>query len=324
MADQQKFRNLERKYRRLKRQDKMERFRANLPALAVTVLLTAAAVIAICFAVRQRHPEMPTALRMYVLDVGQGDAVLLTTETHSVLIDAGDPDQGMRIVQMLKALHIDRLDCVINSHPHADHIGGLADILSEMPVGAIYLPQMPETLIPTSYTFSHVLELAEEKGIALHTPACGEVLPLGTAELTFLSVDNSGFDGLNDCSLGCCITCGTQRFFCAGDLEAAGEKAFLAAGLIAPVTVLKVSHHGSSSSTTPEFISAAQPQFAAISCGARNDYGHPSEKALRTLRDAGCAVYRTDLDGTVIFATDGTSALSVELGYDFGFLEARS
>lgn len=305
-------------YRRIERQIRWKNLCRRIPKMLGAVLLTAAAVIAVWVLTKPRAVNVPDALRVYVLDVGQGDAILLQTKTHSILIDAGEADQGERIVQMLKALGVKRLDGVINSHPHADHLGGLPAVLAEIPVGTLYLPEIPAPLTPTGYAFERTLALAEEKQIPLHTPESGEALPLGSAALTFCSVSNAQFEGLNDCSLGCRVTCGTQSFFFAGDLEAAGEAAFLQADLIAPATVLKVSHHGSSSSTTPAFLAALRPQYAAISCGAMNDYGHPTAQTLHALSDAGCTVYRTDLDGTVLFATDGT-ALTVVTDYDFGF-----
>lgn len=312
------IRDTERKYRRLKQQTHREQIRKQLPLYIITALVIAAVLAAVRMLTKPRPLSVPTALRVYVLDIGQGDAVLLQTETHSVLIDAGETDQGARIVQMLHALGIKRLDCVINSHPHADHLGGLPFVLEHIPANALYLPEIPDALTPTGYTFERVLELAAEQQIPLHTPKCGETFSLGTAELTFFSVENAQFDNLNDCSLGVYAECGTQRFFFGGDLEAAGEAAFLAADLIKPITVLKVSHHGSSTSGTQAFLDAAKPMLAVISCGAMNDYGHPTQQTLRALNGIGCTVFRTDLDGTVLFATDGTR-INVVPNYDFGF-----
>lgn len=312
------IRDTERKYRRLKRQTQREQMRKQLPQYIIMALVIAAALAAVLVMTKPRPLSVPTALRVYVLDVGQGDAVLLQTETHSVLIDAGETDQGAHIVQMLHALGVRRLDCIINSHPHTDHLGGLPFVLEHIPVDALYLPEIPDALMPTGYSFERVLELAEEQQIPLHTPKCGETLSLGTAALTLIRTENAQFENLNDCSLGVYAECGTQRFFFAGDLESAGEAAFLAADLIEPVTVLKVSHHGSSTSTTQAFLDTANPMLAVISCGAMNDYGHPTQQTLRALNAIGCTVFRTDLDGTVLFATDGT-LINVVPNYDFGF-----
>ncbi|MBQ5335793.1 MAG: MBL fold metallo-hydrolase, partial [Oscillospiraceae bacterium] len=140
-------------------------------------------------------------------------------------------------------------------------------------------------------------------------PDCRETVSLGAAELTFLCTDNSAFDGLNDCSLVCLLTCGDVRFLFTGDLEEAGEQALLREGLIRPVTVLKTAHHGSSHATSAAFLAAARPKYAAISVAAVNDYGHPAPKTLNRLRDAGCQIFRTDLDGTVCFAADHNSII---------------
>ena len=306
---------LERQYRRKKQMSKWELFRKRLPLLIVYLLLVAAALIAIHVMSKPRTaPVAANALRVYVLDVGQGDAALLCTDTHSVLIDGGEPDRGLAVVQMIKEAGVSRLDCIINSHPHADHIGGIAEVIEQIPVGALYLPEMPDALIPTVWSFTHVLDLAAEKQIPVRTPACHDVLPLGAAELEFLSVDNASFEDLNDCSLVCRVTCGTRRFLFTGDLSAAGEQAMLAAGYDLSADVLKVGHHGSAHSSAPDFLAAVSPEYAAISCGVMNDYGHPAERTLHALREFKCEIYRTDLDGTILFDTDGSS-LAVTL-YD--------
>lgn len=319
MASQtDQIRRLERKYRRKKRTAKWEAFRRRLPLYLVFVILTAAAAGTLWFLTKPRTAPVPAgSLRVFILDVGQGDAALLCTDSHSILIDGGEPDRGTSVVQMIKAAGVQRLDCVINSHPHADHIGGLAAVLEQIPVGALYLPEIPEGLMPTVWSFTHILDLAEEKQIPVRTPACGEILPLGAAELEFLSTDNAQFEELNDCSLVCRVTCGARHFLFTGDLSEAGEQAMLDAGLTLSADVLKAGHHGSSHSTTPAFLDAVKPEYAAISCGALNDYGHPAEKTLRTLHETGCAVYRTDLDGSVLFETDG-SHITVTPDYEFG------
>ena len=314
----EQIRRLEQKYRRKKRASRWEAFRRRLPLFLVFVLLTAAAAGTLWFLTKPRTAPVPAdTLRVFILDVGQGDAALLCTDSHSILIDGGEPDQGISVVQMIKAAGVERLDCVINSHPHSDHIGGLAEVLGQIPVGALYLPEIPENLMPTVWSFTHIIDLAEEKQIPVRTPACHETLQLGAAELEFLCTDNASFEDLNDCSLVCRVTCGKKSFLFTGDLGEAGENAMLAAGLPLSADVLKIGHHGSSHSTAPAFLDAVQPEYAAISCGALNDYGHPAEKTLRALHEIGCAVYRTDLDGSVLFETDG-SRITVTPDYEFG------
>lgn len=314
----EQIRSLERKYLRKKRALKWKSFCKKLPLRLSVILLTAAAIFAVWFMTKPRPVPIPAdTLRVYILDVGQGDAALLRTDSHSVLIDGGEPDYGPTVVRMLQKAGVEQLDCIINSHPHSDHIGGIAAVLEQIPVGALYLPKTPEAWKPTGLSYTNVLDLAEEKQIPIITPACHETLSLGAAELEFLCADDASLVDLNDCSLVCRVTCGERRFLFTGDLSAAGEQAMLSKGYALSADVLKIGHHGSSQSTTPDFLAAVSPDYAAISCGAMNDYGHPAPRILNVLRDAACAVYRTDFDHTILFETDG-DRLSVISDYDFG------
>ena len=300
---------LEEKYKKQRRDAQKSRFRRRLPGMllaAVLMLLVCGIVWLTVTAKKPRLPDMPVCV--CVLDVGQGDAILVRSQGHAALIDGGEVTEGNRLVQLLRDAGVRRLDCVINSHPHSDHLGGLQSVLDQMPVAQIYFPDIPQALLPTTAGYLHFLETAAQKQIPTAFPACGQTVTVGAAELTFLCTDNSAFDNLNDCSLGVCVRCGDFRFLAAGDAEEAAERAFVAAGLIEPVTVLKISHHGSKTSSTAELLSAAAPQYSCISAGAGNDYGHPAAQTLQALAERKIAVYRTDLDGTICIATDGSSA----------------
>ncbi|MCQ2408364.1 MAG: MBL fold metallo-hydrolase [Oscillospiraceae bacterium] len=304
--DLHEIRAIDRKYRRRNRRTA---FRRKWPVLLTAILLPL--IAALCLFVyleftKQRAvmPSADTAVIRF-LDVGQGDAMLIQTAEYSVLIDAGDRDHKAELVQMLRDAGVKRIDCIINSHPHSDHIGGLPAVLEAFSADEICLPDIPEPLLPTGTTFQNVLDLAEDKQIPVHTPKCFEKRMFGELTVEFLSVDNSGFDDLNDCSLGVRVTFGDVSLFAAGDLEANSEEVFRKAGLLQPANILKVSHHGAATSSTAPFLEAISPETAVISCGAFNDYGHPALKAMQRLHDAGCAVYRTDLDGIVCFVTDG-------------------
>jgi len=300
----QSIRDLEKKYQKRIRKKKLLRFLHTVlqKGLFLAVLLVFSAVLLW----NQRSETVPPeGLLVYVLDVGQGDSVLLRSEGHAALIDAGDGTQGQHLVSMLKALDIRHLDYIINSHPHADHMGGMAAVLKNIPADVLILADYPQELAPEEPSFRHMLEAAQEQQIPVRTAECHETLSLGTAEIRLLCVENEGFSDLNDCSVGCRVTCGKHSFFFAGDLSAEGEKAMLEAGLIQPADVLKVSHHGSSSSSTEDFLKVLSPDIAVVSAGAANDYGHPSVKTVERLRNSGCEVYRTDLDGTVLLASDG-------------------
>lgn len=306
-------RELERKHLREKRTLMQKALWKKL----LLLLLAAAAMLGVWFLTKSRAVSLPAAtLRVYFLDVGQGDAALLQTDSHSILIDGGESESGMDIVQMLRSLDIRRLDGIINSHPHSDHIGGIVDVLEQVPVDALYLPQTTDTQDSNAWAYENVLEIATEKQIPVYTPACCEKLSLGAAELEFLLVNAAESVDLNDSSLVCRVTCGERRFLFTGDLGASGEEALLNAGYALSADVLKVGHHGSGASTTPDFLAAVSPDYAVISCGARNDYGHPAQRVLDVLREMNCAIYRTDIDHTVLFETDG-ERISVMPDYHF-------
>jgi len=300
------LRRLERKYRRLERQTKWERIKPALPFYIALILFAAGLTALLLWRGRRQPDPMPdAALEAYILDVGQGDAILLRSQGHTALIDAGDTESGMKLVQKLSPLVAGKPDFAVLSHPHADHMGGMPQVLARFGAGRLYQPEIPEALRPAVYSYDSLLKTVQEQQIPLTVPACGETVSFGAAEVTFLSADGEHFDDLNDCSLCCLVTCGKQRFLFCGDLEKAGEQALLSAGLIPPVTVLKAAHHGSASSTSEAFLAAAKPQVAVISVGAQNDYGHPAEQTLARLHRAGAAVYRTDLCGSIRLATDG-------------------
>ena len=312
------LRQVRRKYGRQRRKERAKQRFGNLPLRIGLLVLAAATAVAVWFATQPKPvKDLPDRLRVFIFDVGQGDAALIQTPEHAVLMDAGEAEQGYPLVHKLKSLGVRKLDAAICSHPHEDHMGGMETVLQCIPTETLYLPQIPDELVPTTVSFSRMLETAQTKHTAVRTPACRDSLALGDTELTFLSTDNNAFEALNNCSLGCRITCGTASFFFAGDLEEDGENAMLQAGLLEPVTVLKVSHHGSSTSSSQAFLDAVKPQYAAISVASMNDYGHPTQKILNRLAAIPCTIYRTDLDDTIAFATDGTG-IHVVTHWDFG------
>ncbi|MBE6848221.1 MAG: MBL fold metallo-hydrolase [Ruminococcus sp.] len=281
----------------------------------INILLIFLVGLAFRYYIAPNHPPVATGeVRVYMLDVGQGDACLIRTETMNVLIDGGEREQGDHLVRMLHALQVKKLDYVINSHPHYDHFGGLISVFEEIPVGKLVMCDFPESLTPTSAYFETFLDVVEASGAAVSIPQCGDTLVLDDAVLTFLSVDNSNYTDLNDCSLLCRLDHQSVSFLFCGDLTAKGERDFVEQGLIAPADVLKCAHHGSNSSTCAAFLAAVQPVCVGISAGLHNDYGHPSVKCLQRISQYTDEVYRTDLDGDVLFSSDG-STLKVTVHY---------
>lgn len=240
-----------------------------------------------------------------MLDVGQGDSTLVYCDSAAVLIDGGDYGQGAGIVQTMRTHGISHLDAVIVTHPHADHIGGLTEVLTQMDTDALYLPSFPEELTPTGFTFSALLDTVAQEEISVRTPNCGDTLAIGDAVLTMLTVDGSQADDLNDCSVVCHISYENTSFLIMGDTSEREETQLLEAGMLSPVTVLRCGHHGSAGASTDAFLDAASPAFAVISVGKDNSYGHPAAACMQRLSAKGCSIYRTDLQGGICFLTNG-------------------
>ena len=237
------------------------------------------------------------------LDVGQGDAVLIRGGGKTVLIDASV--KAARVAAKLQRLGIGRLDLVVATHPHADHVGGMEEVLRGFDVG-LY---MDNGLPHTTATYEALMVAVEERGIPYKPAMRGTTLRLGEeATFTVLFPDTTPLretrSDLNSNSVVMRLDHGEISFLFTGDAEEPTEEALLHNGL-QPVDVLKVAHHGSGHSSSAAFLAAASPDVAVISCGTGNRYKHPYPDALERLASAGATVYRTDLSGTIRAVSDG-------------------
>jgi competence protein ComEC len=240
-------------------------------------------------------------LRVHFIDVGQGDGILLEgPDGATALIDGGYDGDGA--LEYLRAHGIDRIDAMIVSHPHADHIGGLPAVLDAMPVGAVWTSGASHT----TGIFEEFLDAIERNRVPYREVASGDRIPLGGLSLLVLRSAPAAAD-LNDSSLVLRLEYGEVSWLFTGDAEAPSEQALLAgARERLPATVLKVGHHGSYTSSAPDFVAAVGPAVAVYSAGRGNSYGHPHDETIRTLCAAHVAIYGTDVDGTVVIGSDGT------------------
>ncbi len=237
------------------------------------------------------------------IDVGQGDAILVESpEGLTMLIDAGDNSEEQRIVDYLEDKGVERLDYVIGTHPHADHIGGLDAVINQFDIGEIYMPRKSHT----TKTFKDVLLAAKEKGHKIKTAKAGVVLNLGEAvHVEMVAPVSDSYSNLNDYSAVVRVAYGETSFLFTGDAEKASEDEMIGGTYPIDAGVLKLGHHGSNTSTTDEFLQAVNPEFAIVSCKKDNTYGHPNKEVMKKLKEAGIKIYSTAEDGTIIAMTDG-------------------
>ena len=233
----------------------------------------------------QTQYELTDATEVHFIDVGQGDAALLLSGGQAVLIDAGTAESASALVRYLEERGVRSLYAVIASHPHSDHIGGMAAVLSAFPAEHFYMG--PETQNTAAY--EDMLDALEAQGVQPAIPADGDTLRLDSgATVTFLGpADDVSAENMNDRSLIALFSTGTEQVLFMGDAEAAAEQSLLAHHPELTCDILKVGHHGAATSSTPAFLSAVQPSVAVISCGVDNDYGHPSDQTLQNLSLAG-------------------------------------
>lgn len=265
-------------------------------------------------AASQTAPE--GTLQVYYFDVGQADSELICLPTgEHILIDAGTSSTQEELVRQLRSLGAETLDLVVATHPHADHIGGMAAVLEELTVEQIVMPVTSGDSTPTTQTYETLLDAIEAEGLTVTPAQAGEeIWNGGGASLQVLAPNAQSYGDLNDYSVVLRLVYGADSFLFTGDAEETSEEEMLSRGYTLSATVLKCGHHGSETSTSQPFLDAVRPQYAVISCGVDNDYGHPDQVTLDRLEAVGAEVLRTDLQGTIVAFTEGSGVTMTALG----------
>ena len=238
-------------------------------------------------------------LEIYFFDVGQADSILIKNNNDTMLIDAGNNSDGDNLVNYLKNdIGISDIDIVVGTHPHEDHIGGLDDVISSFDIGKIYMPDA----ISNSKTFDDVLDVIEKKDYSISVPIIDEIFELGNLKFKVIYTGSDERD-LNNTSIVIKMMFGNTSYLFMGDATSKTEKKILYSDI--NVDVIKIGHHGSSYSSSEDFLNKVIPKYAIIQVGVDNNYNHPHKETLDNLNSRNIKIYRTDLDGTIKLISDG-------------------
>jgi len=239
-------------------------------------------------------------LTVHFIDVGQGDCTLITCGDETMLIDAGDNNQGTKIQNYLQHEGISKLKYVVCTHPDADHIGGMDVILYKFDCETIFMTDEEKD----TATYRDVIDTIENKIYKKTLPVVGEQYRLGDAEFTIVAPSQMREDSNNN-SIALMLSHGNNTYLFTGDAEEDEESDIVKLDLPAGIDVYKTGHHGSKSSSSEELLNAITPKYAVISCGEGNKYGHPHAQTLNNFRMMGIQVFRTDEQGTIIASSNG-------------------
>lgn len=236
------------------------------------------------------------------LNVGQADSQFIELPNgQTMLIDAGNPDDGDDIIRFIKGKGYTKVDFLIATHPHADHIGGMAKVIESLDIKSIYMPKVSNN----TKTFEDLLLTIQNKGLKVNTAKAGiSIIDSSNLQINIIAPNSISYDDLNNYSAVIKLIYGNTSFLFMGDAETRSENEITTD---VNADVFKVGHHGSNSSTGQSFLDKVSPKYAVISVGANNDYGHPAQKTLDKLSAADIVIYRTDKDETIIFTSDGES-----------------
>lgn len=249
------------------------------------------------------------------IDVGQGDSILIRQGDHAMLIDGGTSECKDDLLNFLKSENIQKFDYIVGTHPHEDHIGSLDDVINAYDFDTILFPKVTTT----TKTFENLVNAVKNKNKKFTTPVSGNEYTLGDAKFKILAPSSDSYQSLNNYSIVIKLTYGENTFMFTGDAETLSETEMLNSFDDLTADVLKIGHHGSTTSTSKKFLNAVNPKYAVISVGKDNTYNHPTKTTMNKLEELKIPVYRTDEKGTIECVSNGKDiTFNVEPGsYDY-------
>lgn len=245
--------------------------------------------------------EVESSFEVHYLNVGQADATLIMCDGENMLIDGGNVEDSSLIYSYLEEHEVEYIDYMICTHAHEDHVGGLAGALNYAEAGVVYAPVKEFD----TDAFEDFKKYVEKQGNEITVPTADTEFKLGSAECTVLGANVVNDDNPNNTSIVLKVEYGDTQFLFSGDAEQIVEKNIIESGYNIECTVMKVPHHGSETSLSYRWLNEAMPEYAVISVGDNNSYGHPNKDTLSKLRDAEVTVFRTDMQGHIICRSDG-------------------
>lgn len=242
-------------------------------------------------------------MSVHVLDVGKADCIFITCDGKNILIDAGETSIYKFVNEYLRKMNVKTIDQLILTHQHSDHVGAMSYIVDEFNIKSFMMPKLKDDMVPTFKSYERLLSSLDKKGTKAERPKPGKSYDIGQMKIDILA-PLSQYDDMNSNSVVLKITYKNKSFLFTGDAGKVSEKDMISAGFDLKADVLKVGHHGSKTATSQAFLNKVQPVYAAISVGEdRNKL--PKKEIIERLKKNNIKIYRTDLDGTVVFATDG-------------------
>ncbi len=242
---------------------------------------------------------------VHFIDVGQGDCSLIIAKDYTILIDAGELSAKSTVLTYIRSLDIDHIDMVIASHPHSDHIGSLSTVIDKYGTDLLIMPEVTEEMTPVTSSFVNMVEAAEKCGAEIRFAEAGESYKVAEdCTIDFIAPVND-YEDHNNYSIVCRFNYGENSFLFTGDIEEIAERDILNNGADISADVMKVAHHGSRTSSLKAFIQNVNPEYAVISVGNFNDYGHPHSETLKLMELLNIELYRTDYHGDVVMYSDG-------------------